>query len=371
MIKDKTGKTNGKLAYGWCFDELKFVFNSVMIDSADFWISFYTNSDFKLKNIRGNEGNNIACSSSVLYWTEDGTEELSLSIPFNGSQHRITLCRYNNKITVYFDYKILGSIQLSAEMPSGIIAEDFGFKGNVYDIRLSVGNPNLGITDNYTNETSWFPCQEGYDTTIYDVLSNDNIVISAGEWVNNRMNSFYNQFYGFDLQGGVLVPNQFFGLKEKSFIYDDGQTWYSFIGDIMDKRNEVGNTFGLPEIFNDLVHLSEFYPQCIVKNNYRMWNIKELYKAVFDEYLPTGANYSFFSKRYLDNDGYPIGLSEILFYSRQVFTSESNYLYAYLLNDDRGDDKNKYPIPDENNKNNMSYAEQIMLGGDDHYLKYE
>ena len=76
MIKDKTGKTNGKLAYGWCFDELEFAFNSVMIDSADFWISFYTNSDFKLRNIRGNEGNSIACSSGVLYWTEDGTEEI-------------------------------------------------------------------------------------------------------------------------------------------------------------------------------------------------------------------------------------------------------------------------------------------------------
>jgi len=371
MIKDKTGKTNGKLAYGWCLTGAEIQFASTMITEDDFWISFYTDSDFTLENIRGNTGNKIVCSGGELTWTEDGSDLFTVTLPFDGDQHRITLSRSENKIKIYFGYKPLISSQQSSAMPSGLLTEVFSFDSTSYDIRVADGMTLSGITDNYTNETAWFPCQEGYDTTIYDALSSDNIVIS-GLWVNDRMQSFYNQFYGFTLTLGVLVPNQFFGVKERSFIYDDGQTWYRFLGDVMDKRNEVGNTFGYPEIFNDLIHLSEFYPQCVVKNDYKMWNIKELYKTVFDEYLPEGANYSFFSKRFLDNDGYPIGLSEILFYSRQVYTSELNYLYAYLLNDDRGDDKNKYPIPDENNKYNVSYADQVVLCGDDtYYLKYE
>lgn len=374
MIKDKTGRTNGRLAYGWCLDGAEIPFNTTMIDNTDFWISFYTDDDFTLSNINGNSTNTISCVSGVLTWTENDIDVESVAIPFDGFQHRITLSRYQDKIRVFFDYQTLASTQLSTTIPTGTTPEFFTFTGISYDVRISDGNPLSGITENYTNETAWFPCQEGLDTTIYDVLSPDDVVVSCS-WVNDRMYAFYNQFYGFTLSTGVIVPNQFFGVKEKKYIYDDGQTWYSFIGNMMDKNNYVGNTFGYPEVFNDLIHLSDFYPYCAIKNDYKMWNIKELYKIVFDTYLPTGANYSFFSKRFLDDDGYPVGIAEMLFYSRQVFTSEENYLYAYLLNDDRSDDPNKYVLPDENNKYNVSYADQVVLGGTEgtttYYLKYE
>lgn len=371
MIKDKTGKANGKLAYGWCLNGATINFNHVMITSSNFWVSAYTSNNFLFQRIKGNSANYISYAYGTLYCVENNAIVFTVNIPNYTSNQRITISRYNNKITVYAGFKTIGSVQLSTDIPSGVLPEVFAFVGDGYDIRFSSGSQISGITNNHTNETAWFPCQEGSDTTLYDVLSDDNIIASAGSWVNNRMDAFYNQFYGFTLDGAILVPNQFFGVREKSYVYDDGQTWYSFLGDIMDKRNYDGNTFGFPEIFNSLVHLSEFYPQCVVKNDYKMWNIKELYRMVFDEYMVSGANYSFFSKRYLDEDGYPIGLSEILFYSRKIYSYEENYLYAYLLNDDRSDDINKYPIPDINNKKNMSYAEQIMLSDGTHYLKYE
>ena len=369
-IIDKTGKSNGKLVNGWCLTSGDLTLPLSATSATTFWFSCYFDKDFTFSNIGGKANNILSVLDGVLTYKENNVTILSGEY-HSASQSRITLWRESDKVKIYKDYKLILNEEELATFPIDTETPEIEFTGNLYDIRFGKEKQITFITDNYTNETLWLPAQEGYEIDLHDVVGSE-IIVSSGNWAKERKYSFYNQFYGFTLTNDVLIPNSFFGLKEKKIIYDDGNTWFEFSNPHFNKKATIWNTEGLPKIYNSNIYLSEFYLENVARNNFYLWNLKELYKKVFDEYIDSSVLMSFYSKRYLGQDDLPVGLNEILFYSRKIYTLEENYLYAYLLNDDREDRKEIYPVPNPLDIDNVSHGDGRLLVLDgDYFLKHE
>lgn len=369
-IIDKTGKSNGKLINGWCLNNGGITLPLSVISENTFWFSCYFDKNLSITNIGGKTNNSLEVIDNLLSYKEDNIKIVSGD--YNSTeQSRITIFREVDKVKIYKDFKLILNQEMLSEFQVNSETMSIFFTGNIYDIRIADGKSIKSITDNYSNETFWLPVQEGNESDLYDVVSGSD-AICTGTWAKSRKFSFYNQFYGFSVINNVIVPNSFFGLKEKKIIYDDDNTWFEFNNPHFSKKATVWNTDGLPKIYNSNIYLSEFYLENVSRDNYYIWNLKELYKTVFDEYIDSSVLMSFYSKRYLGQDGLPVGLNEILFYSRKIYTLEENYLYAYLLNDDRDDRKEDYPVPNPLDIDNVSHGDGNLLVLDtEYYLKHE
>lgn len=369
-IFDKTGKSSIKLINGWCLKDGRITFSSPCISESEFWFSLYFSKDITVSNIAGKTNNTLTVVSNTLIYTENGNVILAGEFD-SSSQSRLTLYREAYKVKIYQDYKLILNAEELSEIISDTNSLEISFSEYIYDIRIANGKSLKYVTDNYSNETVWLPIQEGYEIDLHDVVGSSD-AICTGTWESERKYSFYNQIYGFTLTNDVLVPNSFFGIKDKKIIYDDGNTWIRIESDYLNKKATVWNTENLPLIYNSNIYLSVFYLENVLRDDFCIWNIKELYKKVFDEYIDSSALVSFYSKRFLGQDDLPTGLNEILFYNRKIYTLEENYLYAYLLNDDRNDRKENYVTPDPNAIHNVSYGDgNIVILDDDYFLLHE
>ena len=361
---DKMFRNSGKLAYGWCptFDTftsgLSYSSNNMFFSFALQPNTMFSGIDCIIKN--GSNPNQIRLyiedNKVYLYSLTNLLTEVYYKFE-ETKTYRIQFSLFDDIAEVRINnYSIIkeevsDSLTISGcKLNISYVANNYF---NLYDIKLGQGI-KLDFPKDYSGmfcgEFSWLPMQEGSGNTVYDVISNTNSTLTNSVWEKERKEYFYNQFYGFVLNTGVLIPNKYTGSFNNMSLKDDGQTWIDYSrceNNYFNKQAYKGNSYGLPELFNESIYYSKYYSFNLLKFNFFLWNINELFKMYYDFVSYTVVPYTYFCKRGFNNYGTPFEIYTNLYYSRTLTQEEKNNIYDLFGKgfDDFNDDPLDYYLP--------------------------
>ena len=378
-IYDKTRKNKVKLTNGWAYNpsDDRTINTGYSISDTDFFFS--TVLCFTNDNIYGN-GIQLTIGSHT--YSIDNISICGETFLFEyGRQYRITIQKIATNLHIDIDREF-GVTQIVANDTVSGNATILLYAGNiVYDIRMGVGfdskiHSNL-LAGRFFGEQFWMPMQEGLGSTgVYDVISGNKIsTVLATEWIDTRQFYFYNQYNGFEIEGSDRKPNKYLGKQLEPYIYDDEATWFDYSlsqPNHFNKLATVGNTLGLPEYFNSNIYLSQFYPRCVLDNNFFLWNLKELYRIAYEDYLASEhPAITYMAKRLIDESEVPMALNSILVYSRNIQSGERQSIIEYWGQDDSNDNPEIYIKSDSTAIKNTFWGEQVIALDIEKYLKWE
>ena len=110
----------------------------------------------------------------------------------------------------------------------------------------------------------------------------------------------------------------------------------------------------------------------MLDNNFFLWNLRELYRIAYEDYLAIGhPAITYMAKRLINESGVPMALNSILVYSRNIQSGERESIIEYWGQDDSNDNPEIYTKSDSTAIKNSFWGEQLIALDTEKYLKWE